>query len=138
MKDLFDEFPEPELSQYGAIPVNRPSLGAAAAARDDAMAAVAGKAEEEAPGFAQRAKDFALNYLTSNGPGTAEDITDAAIAAGIRPRDLRAFGPVIMALARDGFIEKTGEVRPRRRGHATAGANVWRLVSGREVGAMEP
>jgi hypothetical protein len=135
MKDLFDEFPGPERSQYGAIPVNRPSLGTAAAARDDAMAAVAGKAEEEAPGFAQRARDFALEYLASNGPSTAEDITDAAIAAGIKPHDLRAFGPVYAGLARGGMIRKTGGQAPRRRGHATAGGNVWALVGGREAGA---
>jgi hypothetical protein len=128
MSGLFDEFPDPELSQYGAVPVNRPSLDAAAAAREDAMAAVAGKAEEESPGFAQRARDFALAYLAAQGPSTAEDITDAALAAGVRPHDLRAFGPVYAGLARGGMIRKTGQPVPRRRGHATAGGNVWELV----------
>jgi hypothetical protein len=104
------------------------------AAREDAMAAVAGKAEEESPGFAQRARDFALNYLASHGPSTAEGITDAAVAAGVRPHDLRAFGPVYAGLARSGMIQKTGDQAPRRRGHATAGGNVWELAGGREVG----
>lgn len=103
-----------------------PSTLAAVAARDEALGRVAANAEDASPGFAQRARDFVLCYLTLHDAASGEDITDAALAAGVTPHDLRAFGPVYLALAREGRIVKVG-TRPRRRGHNTSGGNVWKL-----------
>lgn len=102
-----------------------PSFGEALAARDEAVTRVAANAEEASPGFAEAARAFVLARL-ARGPATAEDLTDAAIAAGIIPHDLRAFGPVILSLSRARLIVKAGHCA-RRRGHNTAGGNLWKL-----------
>ena len=105
------------------------SLEAAISARDEAMETIEKNAGEL---FRERAKAFVLNYLREHGEKPGEDITDACVKAGIVPHDDRAFGPVYMALARKGLIEKCGLV-VRRRGHGTTGGNVWRLtVKGKE------
>lgn len=96
-------------------------------ARDRAMAQVAANAGEP---FADRAYAFTLDYL-KGGPATGEQITDAAIEAGIEPHDQRAFGPVLMRLSRDRLIEKCGTA-VRRKGHGSGGAWVWRLKGERE------
>lgn len=105
-----------------------PSTLAALAARDAAIEQVADNAEEAAPGFAAAARDFVLDYLSEAGPCDAETITDACLEVGIVPHDLRAFGPVYLALAREGLIVKAGVSTRRRRGHGTSGGNVWRLA----------
>lgn len=71
-----------------------------------------------------------LHYLSQQkehrAPG--EDITDACKAEGIKPpKDDRAFGPVYMALAKQGRIVKDGNVK-RRKGHACHGGIIWKLV----------
>lgn len=96
-------------------------------ARDRAMGLVAANAESRAPGFAALARAFALAYLRERGDSSGEAITDACKAAGVVPHDDRAFGPVYAGLARDGLIERVGHVA-RRKGHGTAGGNVWRAV----------
>ncbi len=124
--DLFGA-PDP----YGkgrAAPLS-PSIPEAAAARDQAMEQVEQRAEADEPGFSERAKAFVLAYLRGHGPTPGEGITDAAIKAGIVPEDLRAFGPVYMALSRTGKIVKAGMVA-RHRGHGTSGGNVWGLANG--------
>jgi hypothetical protein len=84
---------------------------------------------EASPGFAELAREFILAYLAGSPPTSAEDLSDACLAAGIRPHDLRAFGPVVQSLARAGKIVKAGAC-PRRRGHGTAGGNLWALAGG--------
>ena len=80
------------------------------------------------PAFAARARQFILQELEACGCLTGEQMTDAALAAGIVPAngDYRSMGPVIMALSRDGLIEKCAVVA-RRKGHGSIGANLWRL-----------
>ncbi len=74
--------------------------------------------------FGDRAKTFILAYLKSHGPTPGEDLTIACVAAGIEPRDLRQFGPVYMALQREGWIHKVGEAK-RRFGHGSSGGKVY-------------
>ena len=119
------------MSEFTQRDLFSPSAAQALAARDEAVTQVAAHAEEHAPGFAERARRFVLDYLAMHQRADAETITDACVAAGIVPHDLRAFGPVYLALARDGLIVKVGH-SPRRRGHGTAGGNVWTLSPHKE------
>ena len=107
-------------------PYGRPSMEAATAARDEALA----KVEETAPTFIDDACSFAIEYLRTapEQQASAEAITDACLTAGIVPRDLRAFGAVYARLRRQGKIIKTGECL-RQRGHGTAGGTIWRLAT---------
>jgi hypothetical protein len=110
-------------------PAPAPTLPEARAAGVRGMAEVAANAEEASPGFAELAREFILAFLAGSPPTSAEDLSDACLAAGIRPHDLRAFGPVVQGLARAGKIKKAGSC-PRRRGHGTAGGNLWALAGG--------
>lgn len=92
--------------------------------RDRILATVEKKAGHD---FRIRAGFFVLSFLQASGPATGEQITDAAKAAGIAPHDDRAFGPVLMRLSRGGLIEKCGFAE-RKKGHGSAGANLWRAV----------
>ena len=67
-----------------------------------------------------------LAHLCEHGACPGEDITDAAIAAGIVPDELRAFGAVFMSLSRSGKIIKAGTCQ-RRKGHGSAGGHVWAI-----------
>lgn len=105
----------------------QPPMEVAVKKRDAVLVTVQVKAGTE---FSRRATAFILRYLSEQegrrAPG--EDITDACKAEGIKPlKDDRAFGPVYMALAKKGRIAKVGSVK-RRKGHATAGGNVWKLI----------
>jgi hypothetical protein len=97
-------------------------------ARDEAMARVASHAEERAPDFTERAQGFVLRYLQEHGPTSGEVLSLACKAAGIRPHDDRAFGPVYFTLSRRRLIEQVGTTL-RARGHGTAGGRVWQLTS---------
>jgi hypothetical protein len=92
--------------------------------RDTAMARVESNA---GPDFTERACAFVLDYLSSHGPTSGELLTLECKAAGIRPHDDRAMGPVFMRLSRRGLIVKRGTAI-RRRGHGTSGGNVWGLA----------
>lgn len=92
--------------------------------RDRILDQVAAKAGED---FCERASAFVLAYLVNHPSGChGEEITDACKAAGIRPDDDRAFGPVYMQLSRAGAIVKVGYA-PRKKGHSTGGGNLWAL-----------
>ncbi len=93
------------------------------AERDRALKQVQANAGRE---FTAKALRFVSDHLRKHGETSGEDLTDACIAAGIKPHDLRAFGPVLMTLIRDGIIEKCGTVK-RRRGHGTSGGSVYRI-----------
>ena len=71
----------------------------------------------------QAERDIALETVERN---AGENITDACKAAGIVPHEDRAFGPVYLALARQGAIVRVGYMA-RRRGHG-APAPGWRLA----------
>lgn len=97
----------------------QPTMEEARKQRDEALA----RASAE---FVRRAKEFVIKFL-QNGPASGEDITDACKAAGIRPRNDKAFGAVYMSLAKGGRIVKAGTSQ-RRKGHATTGGNIWALA----------
>jgi len=99
------------------------------AERDAAMASVAENAEEATPNFAAEAAACILDYLSRHGPTPGETLTDACKAAGIKPHDDRAFGPVYMRLSRRGAIVKAGAA-VRRKGHGTSGGTVWAIANG--------
>jgi hypothetical protein len=110
-----------ELLPSGSQPTRLPLQWEAS--RDEAMRAIVEYAGQR---FLEQAKKFVLRYLAAHGESSGEDITDACVAAGITPHDERAFGPVYMSLARKGLIVKAG-MTIRRKGHGTAGGNIWRL-----------
>jgi hypothetical protein len=113
--------------RQGAIEGGLPSPAVARAARDQAMTAVAARAEAQQPRFVEQAAVFVLAFLRQNGPTPGEMVSVACKAAGIVPHDDRAFGPVYFTLARRGLIQRVGQVR-RQRGHGTTGGNVWAVV----------
>lgn len=97
-----------------------PTLDDARAERDAALLRV----EESAGDWNARAWAWLLDYLRTH----AEFFPDDVWAAGLeRPRELRAFGPLVARAARAGYIVKSGRLRQRTRGHATAAA-VWRSM----------
>ena len=61
--------------------------------------------------FKERAMAFALDWMAGKGVVSGEDITDACKAAGIVPHEDRAFGPVYLALARQGAIVRVGTLQ---------------------------
>ena len=91
--------------------------------RDAALETVERNAGED---FKERAMAFALRWMAGKGVVSGEDITDACKAAGIVPREDRAFGPVYLKLARQGAIVRVGYLA-RRRGHGAPGPG-WRLA----------
>jgi hypothetical protein len=107
--------------QYGSL---SPRMSEAKGEGAEGMARVDAAQDGD---FRARAERFVLDYLRFFGPKSGEDITDAAIKAGIVPTDLRAFGPIYMGLARSGRIVKDGYCQ-RRRGHGTSGGVIWRLA----------
>jgi hypothetical protein len=93
--------------------------------RDVGMARVEAKAGED---FSYRAQIFVIRFLADCGASSGEAITNACKKAGICPHDDRAFGPVYLKLVREGRIIKVGTAK-RLKGHYTAGANIWDLVT---------
>ena len=67
---------------------------------------------------------FILGIVTASGPTPGEVLTDRAIAAGYKPHDARAFGPVYATLVRRGSIRCVGFCE-RKKGHSTAGGRIW-------------
>jgi len=91
------------------------------------MRAAEAKANREVPDFTERARAFILSYLTEHRQAPGEQITDACVAAGIRPAELRAFGGVYQGLARKNLI-RTVAFCARMKGNGTSGGRVWALV----------
>jgi hypothetical protein len=79
--------------------------------------------------FNSRAENHILAALMVCGELSGESLVDSCLEAGIVPvaNETRAFGPVLMRLARKGQIVKCGYVA-RNKGHGTAGGNLWRLA----------
>lgn len=64
-------------------------------------------------------REFAMERL-GRGAWSGEDAVDYAHSKGLRePHDLRAWGAVFMRAQRALVIERSTEMFPRRRGHAT-------------------
>jgi len=103
-----------------------PTRAEAVAARDRGVAAAAGGA---GAAFLRQAAEFIRCRLRDAGPSTAEELVDAAKASGIVPLNDRAFGPVMLKLARAGEIEKTGQFVPRRKGNMSGAQPTWRIRS---------
>lgn len=93
-------------------------------ARDRALKQVA---ENAGKCFLAQALEFVPQYLREHGEKSGEELTDAAKKAGIVPQNSdKAFGVVYKTLARDGIIERA-RFALRTKGHACAGASIWRL-----------
>jgi hypothetical protein len=111
--------------QHWPAPINAMRM---ARERGSHMAGLAEeKAEADAPGFVDRARVFIVDYLRRHGPTSGELVTDAMTAAGIRPKDDRAFGGVYAGLVRGKKIRCTGYTS-RRKGNGTGGARIWEAV----------
>lgn len=85
------------------------------------------RANENAPGFSERAIEHVRQAMLASPAGTTmrgEDLVNGAKLAGIRPPDDRAFGPVFAKAIREGLIEPVG-FAPRVKGHGTAGGRVY-------------
>lgn len=94
-------------------------------ARDEALDRIS---RVTSASFRDDAARFILAYLSAHREASSEDLTEQAEKiAGLRPTDLRHFGPVFLRLIRSGAIEKCGETK-RRRGHGSSGGNVYRLM----------
>lgn len=111
--------------------VERPaekSLEEARAEGQVGMDLAQGAAERNDPLFGEKVKAFILDLLanTTGRCMKGEQITDAAVAAGFKVKDARAFGGIMGALSAAGKIVKIGTYQ-RSKGHATAGGVVWQL-----------
>jgi hypothetical protein len=96
------------------------------------MRRAADRAERKAPGFGDRARAFAVEFLKKYGTASSESITNACKAAGITPEsDDRAFGGVYFSLARRGYITYVGPCT-RTRGHGTGGGRLYQWT-GKEL-----
>lgn len=82
------------------------------------------KAEDTMPDFSERALKFIVDHVREKGRVSGESIVLAATAAGIRPPDARAFGPVFKKALSLGLIRVVGFV-PRVRGHGSAGGKLY-------------
>lgn len=78
------------------------------------------------PCFTARALRYVPEYLRKHGEASGEEISAACVEAGIKPHDLRAFGPVMKTLLKDQLIQRVGFCI-RKRGHGTSGGSVYRL-----------
>lgn len=112
-----------QLSLLEPVPAHSTCVPSHILERDEAMRLIVAHAGRR---FRLKAEEFVLEFL-KKGPASSESITDAARAVGIIPQDDRAFGPVYMSLAKAGKIIKSGECA-RKKGHGTAGGNIWRLA----------
>lgn len=107
--------PEPTIAQARAV---------GAAAGEMARS----KAERQAPGFTERAREHILVTLQRLGQASGEYLTESCIGAGIRAPDARAFGAVFASMSKDGLIRCLRSDLPRARGHGTSGGKLWGLV----------
>jgi hypothetical protein len=96
-------------------------LEAAAADRDASMAQVEANADESWKAYAE---DWMIHYLKRHPTMFTDELWDLGLE---EPREMRALGPLVLGLARQGYIVKTGETRPRANGHCAHGP-VWRSL----------
>lgn len=140
-RTLFDEMKAPpipgqgNLVRAGDCPAPAPRLSLAKLRATAAVASVKRKAERDTPGFVRLACECMMRHLRARGRLSAEQLTDACIAEGIRAADLRAFGAPIAKLRKDNQIRVVDYVK-RNRGHRTNGNPVYEPVT--QKGNGEP
>lgn len=71
--------------------------------------------------FEQDAEGFLISYARKckDQSFSAEDVTTAALAAGIQPIDLRRWGAVFAQAAKDGYIRRSEVLFKRSFGNGT-------------------
>lgn len=71
--------------------------------------------------FAKSASEFLIAYAAQRRGQSfsAEDVTLAALDAGLAPLDLRSWGHIFIQVARDGHIRRSRAVFPRAMGNQT-------------------
>lgn len=87
-------------------------------------------AERAEPGFAERAFDFLVSWVSWRSIGeafSAETVVDAAREHGIVPPDGRAWGGVFVRAASRGAIRRSDVLFKRRKGHGVE-ARGWERV----------
>jgi len=94
----------------------------------------AAKAERTTEFSTHLAREWVVKHLDRHGPTSGEDLVDGLKSAGHVPHDDRAFGAVFAGLVRDERIAQYGTA-PRRKGHGTSGAIIWRIVRAAGVAA---
>lgn len=105
---------------------------------EDQMQLALDAATSTDPGFGARAYKFIVAYVREQsallGSVSGESVTFAARAAGIRPKDDRAFGSIYAKAIRNGDIHVAGTCQ-RVRGHGTAGGRLYAAGNGEKAAA---
>lgn len=80
-----------------------------------------GGAPEPVRCFEQDAYGFLIAYAKRNKgqPFSSEDVTLAALEAGLQPVDLRRWGSIFAQAARDGYIRRSEVLFPRSMGNGS-------------------
>ena len=92
---------------------------------DEIPAAIA-QVEENADRAWLEAAEQIIRGLTAGTRFIGEQIVDRVTEKGFVTHDLRAMGPVMQRLRREGVIEHTGEYRPARTSHGSP-KPLWRV-----------
>ena len=69
--------------------------------------------------FEQDALGFLIAYAKRKKSFCSEEVTLAALEAGVAPTDLRQWGKVFTQAAKDGYIRRSNEVYRRSMGNGT-------------------
>lgn len=69
--------------------------------------------------FEKDALGFLIRYAKKHKSFCSEEVTLAALEAGVAPPDLRNWGKVFSQAARDGYIRRSNEVFRRSMGNGT-------------------
>ncbi|HEY9028798.1 MAG TPA: hypothetical protein VIP05_31200 [Burkholderiaceae bacterium] len=119
------------MSQANLFEVAQPShtqrVAAARLVGERAASRCADKAARVASFDMDAACAWVIAHLDRHGPTSGEDLVDGMKLAKIQGHDDRCFGPVFQKLLREKRIERYGWTE-RRKGHGTAGGNIWRIV----------
>lgn len=73
------------------------------------------------PSFEKDGIGFLIGYAkrSAGQPFSSEDVTLAAMAAGVAPADLRAWGAIFQQAARDGYIRRSDKLFQRSMGNGS-------------------
>jgi hypothetical protein len=109
------------------------TLERARTARDEAMTAVAAKANRAVDGWTDTALLWLERYARSNEFINPEECSKAAYEWGLsRPPDDRAWGSVYTMAQRRGYIKRSTRTYQRTRGHATL-SFLWQSLIFKQV-----
>lgn len=98
------------------------------ARRDLGISRALQHAEKVEPGWQDRALAFLLDYAETHETFSGESVRQASRGIVPEPPHLRAWGSVIMAGARRGWIRKIGYVQVTNPAAHQANAALWRSV----------